>query len=222
MAPGYPPPTFASLEEGLAWYDDERANIVAATRQAAAVGLHEIAWRIPPTLTPLFYRWSNWADCVTTHRIALESARLAGDRPAKPGRLTSSGFALARLRDEEAFTRLEQALTIRRELGDTKGEAQSAIGLAEGYLNMHGPGENALRYMQLAVDLLRPTGATSMLAAALNNLGEVYLGLGDLGAAKECYIHAHDICRVIGGHVEGHTLHNLGRVYQFQHRPTRR
>jgi DNA-binding SARP family transcriptional activator len=218
VAPDYPPPTFSSLEEGLAWYDDERANIVTATRQAAAVGLHDIAWRIPPTLTPVFYRWSNWADCVTTNRVGLESARLAGDRAGEAWTLNQLGFALARLRDEEAFTRLEQALTIRRELGDTKGEAQSAIGLAEGYLNMHGPGEDALRYMQLAVDLLRPTGATSMRAAALNNLGEVYLGLGDLGAAEECYIQARDICRVIGGHVEGHTLHNLGRVYQFQHR----
>ena len=27
-------------------------NVVAATRQAAAAGLHEIAWRLPPTLFP--------------------------------------------------------------------------------------------------------------------------------------------------------------------------
>ncbi|MGH3246327.1 MAG: tetratricopeptide repeat protein [Trebonia sp.] len=48
---------------------------------------------------------------------------------------------------------------------------------------------------------------------ALNNLGEVYFGLGDLDAAADCYIQAREIGRQIGGHVEGHALHNLGRVF---------
>ncbi|MGH3279947.1 MAG: tetratricopeptide repeat protein, partial [Trebonia sp.] len=217
--PDYPPLSFTGLEDALAWYDDERANIVSATRQAAAVGLHEVAWRMPPTLTPVFYRWSNWADCVTTNRVGLTSARLAGNRAGEAWVLNQLGFALARLRDEDAFTCLEQALTIRRDLGDTRGQAQTAIGLAEGYLNVHGPGEDALRYMQHAVDLLAPAGATSMRAVALNNLGEVYRGLGDWDAAKECYIEARDICRQIGGgHVEGHALNNLGDVYRLQRR----
>jgi DNA-binding SARP family transcriptional activator/tetratricopeptide (TPR) repeat protein len=213
-APGYPPLAFASLEDALAWCDDERANTVSATRLAAVVGLREVAWRLPPTLFPLFGRWSNWADCVTAHRVGLESAREVGNRAGEAWVLNQLGFALARLRDKEAFGRLEQALVIRRELGDTQGEAQTAIGLAEGYLNLHGPGEDALRYMQLAVDLLRPAGPGSMLAIALNNLGEAYFGLGDLRAAEESYIEARDICREIGGNAEGHALHNLGQVYQ--------
>jgi tetratricopeptide (TPR) repeat protein len=58
-----------------------------------------------------------------------------------------------------------------------------------------------------------------MLAIALNNLGEVYFGLGDVRAAEECFIEARDICREIGGHnAEGHALHNLGQVYQSQRR----
>jgi tetratricopeptide (TPR) repeat protein len=214
----YPPLAFASLEEALAWYPRERANVVSATRQAASAGVHDVAWRLPPTLTPAFNRWSNWADFVTTHRVALESARMAGNRAGEAWVLNQMGFALARLREVEAFDCLEQALAIRRELDDTKGEAQTAIGLAEGYLNMHGPGAEALRYMQHAVDLLRPAGATSMRAVALNNLGEVYLRLGDLAAAEDCYIQACEIGREIGGYVEGHALHNLGRVYQLLHR----
>ncbi|HEX7160164.1 MAG TPA: BTAD domain-containing putative transcriptional regulator [Trebonia sp.] len=217
-APGYPPLAFASLEDALAWCEDERANIVSAIRLAAAIGLHEVAWRLPPTLFPVFGRWSNWADCVTAHRLGLESAREAGSQAGEAWVLNQLGFALARLRDKEAFGRLQHALAIRRELGDTRGEAQTAIALAEGYLNLDGPGEDALRYMRLAVDLLRPVGAQSMLAVALNNLGEVYFGLGDLHAAEECYLEARDICREIGGHVEGHVLHNLGQVHQVLHR----
>jgi DNA-binding SARP family transcriptional activator len=216
--PGYPPLTFASLEGALTWCDEERANIISATRLAVLVGLHEVAWRLPPTLFPVFGRWSNWADCVTAHRVGLESARRSGNRAGEAWVLNQLGFALARLRDKEAFDRLEQALVIRRELGDIRGEAQTAMGLAEGYLNLDGPGRDALRYMQLAVDLLRPAGTGSMLAIALNNLGEVYFGLGDLRAAEECFIETCEICREIGSHAEGHALDNLGRVYQSQRR----
>jgi tetratricopeptide (TPR) repeat protein len=167
----------------------------------------------------VFGRWSNWADSVTAHRVGLDSVRLAGNRAGEAWVLNSLGFALARLRDKEALERLEEALEIRRELGDTRGQAQTAIGLAEGYLNLQGPGEDALRCMRLAVELLRPTGDKTMLAVALNNLGEVYFQRGEIGAAEQCYLEACDICRDIGGNAEGHALHNLGQVYQVLHRP---
>jgi DNA-binding SARP family transcriptional activator len=216
---GYPPLEFADVEEVFAWYDDERANIVAATRQAALAGLHGIAWRLPPTLFPVFSRRSSWADCVTSHRIALESARRVGDRPGEAWASNQLGYALVMLRDGEAVGHLERALAIRRELGDTRGEAQTAISLAQAHLTMQGPGEDALRYLQLAADLLRTPDALSLRAVALNNLGEVYFGMGDLDSAEKCYIGARDICREIGGaHVEGHALNNLGKVYHRLHR----
>ena len=209
---------FGSVDEALAWYDDERANLAAATRQAAASGLHDIAWRLPPTLFSVFNRRSNWAECVTMHRVAMESARKVGDRLGEAWVLNQLGFALARLRDPEAFVHLEQALAIRREFGDALGEAQTAIALGEGHLNVNGPGEDALRYMRQAADLLEPMGVISLRSVALNNLGEVYFALGDLDAAAECYVQARDLCREIGGYVEGHVLHNLGLVYLRLHR----
>lgn len=204
---------FGGVDEALAWCDDERTNLTAAARQAAAAGLHDIAWRLPPTLFPVFNRRSNWAECVTMHRVALESARKAGNRLGEAWVLNQLGFALARLRDPEAFGHLEYALAIRQEFGDVLGEAQTAIALGEGHLNVHGPGLDALHYMHHAADLLEPMGAISLRGVALNNLGEVYFGLGDLEAAAECYSQARDIGREIGGYVEGHALHNLGLVY---------
>ena len=217
-ATAYPPLDFGGVDEALAWCDDERANLVAAARQAAATGLHDIAWRLPPTVFPMFNRRSNWAECVTMQRIATESSRKVGDRLGEAWALNQLGFALARLRDPEAFVHLEQALAIRQQLGDTEGEAQTALALGDWHYNMHGPGEDALRYMRRAADLLEPMGAVSLRSAALNNLGEVYFGLGDLDAAMECYAQARDICREIGGHVEGHALHNLGLVFLRLHR----
>jgi DNA-binding SARP family transcriptional activator len=209
---------FYTVDEALAWYDEERANLVAATRQAAAADLHEIAWRLPPTLFPVLSRRSNWAECVTMHRVAIESARKSDDRLGEAWALNQLGFALARLGDPEAFGHLEQALDIRREFADTLGEAQTAIALGEGHLNVDGPGEDALRYLRRAADLLEPMGATSLRSVALNNLGEVHFRLGELDAAEDCFGQARDICRQTGGYVEGHVLHNLGLVFLRQHR----
>jgi tetratricopeptide (TPR) repeat protein len=217
-APGYPPLTFAGVEGALAWYDDERANIVAATRQAAAVGLNEVACRLPSTLFPLFNRRSNWVDCVTTHRVAAECAVKTGDRPGEAWALNQLGYALVGLRDPEAFGHLERALAIRHELADTRGEAQTAICLGDGHLKMHGPGEDALRYLRRAADLLEPMGAGSLRSVALNTLGDVYFELDDLDAAAEYYLQAIDIGREFGGHAEGYALLNLGAVYMRQRR----
>ncbi|HEY6491651.1 MAG TPA: tetratricopeptide repeat protein, partial [Trebonia sp.] len=216
--PGHPPLLFDSMEAALAWYDDERVNIVAATRQAAAVGIHEIACRLPSTLFPMFNRRNNWADCVTTHRVAAQSAAMTANRLVEAWALNQIGYALVRLRDPEAFAPLERALAVRQEFGDIRGEAQSAIALGEGHLRMNGAGEDALRYLRRAADLLEPIGANSVRSVALNNLGEVYLGLGDLDAAAECYLQAVEIGREFGGHAEGFALANLGVVYMRQGR----
>jgi tetratricopeptide (TPR) repeat protein len=191
---------------------------VAATRQAAGASLQEVAWRLPPTLFPLFNRRGNWADCVTTHRVAADSARKAGDRLGEAWALNQLGFALVSLSDPDAFGYLERALEIRQQLGDTRGEAQTAIVLGGGYLRMRGAGEDALRYLKHAAELLEPMGATSHRSVALNNLGEVYFGLGDLDAAAQCYLQALEIAREFGSHAEGHALHNLGLVYLRQRR----
>jgi hypothetical protein len=100
---------------------------VAATRQAAVAGLHEVASRLPPTLFPLFNRRGNWVDCVTTHRVAAESAAKASNRLGEAWALNQLGYSLVCLHDPEAFGHLERALAIRQEFGDTRGQAQTAI-----------------------------------------------------------------------------------------------
>ena len=206
---------FAGIEGALAWYGDERANVVVATRQAAATGLHDVAWRLPPTLFPVFNRWNNWADCVTTHRVAADSARTAGSRLGEAWVLNQLGFALTKLHEAEAFGHLERALEIRREFGDTLGEARTAIALGEAHKNMEGPGEAALANVQRAVDLLRPLGVSSILGVAINNLGDIYYGLGDLDSAAKCFAESRDM----GGQAEGYALDNLGCVYRDLRRP---
>ncbi len=114
--------SFAGADEALAWYDSERANLVAATRQAAGSGLHEIAWRLPAPLFLVYNSHGNWADCIATHRIALDSVRRAGNRQGEAWVLNNLGNALGVTGDPEGIGHLERSLAIRREIGDRAGE----------------------------------------------------------------------------------------------------
>jgi tetratricopeptide (TPR) repeat protein len=207
------------VEDGHFWYDTERTNLIAATRQASSCGLDDIAWRLPTSLFSFFNRRSNWADCVTTHRIALDSSRRAGHRQGEGWVLNNLGVALGRKGVPEGIGYLEQALAIRREIGDRTGEAQAAHNLADACHFVQGP-QAALEYMLRSLEVQREVGHSSLEAATLNNLGEVYSELGRLDEAVDCYQQARNIyTRINVAHVEGHTLQNLGRVYLELNRP---
>lgn len=124
--PGPPP---GSAHRALDWYGREHANLTAVIRQAAAAGIHDAAWRLPTALFPFFARRHDWAGCVAAHRIAVNSARLSGSRPGEAWALHHLGYGLARLGDEEAFSCLQEAFTLRQEMRDTSGQALTAIAL---------------------------------------------------------------------------------------------
>ena len=209
--PPGPPPD--SAHDTLAWYDQENTNLIAAIRQAEATGLHEVAWRLPTALFELFGRRYNWADCITAHRIAVNSARLAGSRPGEAWALHNLGWALATVGDAEAFSCLHQASAIRQETNDPDGQAQAAMTLSEAHYRIHGPQvayEHALRCMEL----LRTTGRPHTVSAALNNLSNHCRDLGRLDEATEYLQEALGIITAIGGgHGHGHVLENLGRIH---------
>jgi DNA-binding SARP family transcriptional activator len=207
-----------SVSEALTWYDSERANVMAAIRQAAGLGMHDIAWRLTDSLFPFFHRLGNWADCIAAHRIAVDSARKAESRHGEASVLSQLGFALARLRDDEAFVHLERALAIRRQLEDQMGEVQTAMALADAYNRIKGPAA-ALEPTKGSLELLKKLDNASFLGIGLINLGEIYLDLGRLNEAAECFEQARDVWKGIGGYGHGHALHNLGRIYIDLGRP---
>jgi DNA-binding SARP family transcriptional activator/tetratricopeptide (TPR) repeat protein len=202
---------FESGEEAIAWYGSERANIVAATRQAAQAGLHDIAWRLPAGLFPVFNRQDNWADIIATHRVAIDSAMLAGSRPGEGWVRNNLGYALVRIQAPEALGHLEQALAIRRALNDRAGEAQTALALGEMHFKVSGPAL-ALEPFQAALAVAREAGRPSLLTIALNNVGEMYLELGQLEEAADCFQQARDVSVNFGVYGQAFALHNLGRV----------
>jgi len=208
-----PPLGFGIAEEALAWYDSERANLVAATRQAAAAGLHDIAWRMPASLFSVFNRRGNWADCIATNRIALESARAAGDRRGEAWVLNTLGDALGVTGDPDGIVCLEESLAIRREIGDRMGEAQAANNVADTYLLL-GRTNEAHDLYQRALELNREIGYRYGEGVSLVNVGWALLDLDRAGEAIVYLERARDTFADID-YVDGagYALHILGRCY---------
>ena len=208
-----PPLSFATAEEALAWYDSERANLVAATRQAAAVrpARHRVA--AARFVVQIFNRRGNWADCIATHRIALESARQAGNRRGEAWVLNNLGDALGVTGDPDGIGHLEWSLAIRREIGDRMGEAQAANNLADAYQWL-GRTDEALELYRRALELNREIGYRYGEGVALVNLGWTLL---DLDRAEEAIDYLQQARRTFAeiDYVDGvgYALHILGRCY---------
>jgi DNA-binding SARP family transcriptional activator/tetratricopeptide (TPR) repeat protein len=211
--PGVTPLTFTSAAEAVAWCEIERANLVAATRQAASAGLPELAWRLPVELVSFFNRRGYWADWVATHRLAAEAAVVLGNKLAEAWVLNNLGMVFARHRNAQAVECFERALAIRHELGDRAGEAQAANNLADMY-SLLGRSAEAIEPLERSLDLLRQAGDVYAEAVALNNLGEAYLNLGRTGEAIQALDSALKCFRQVGANRgEGYPLHNLGRAH---------
>jgi tetratricopeptide (TPR) repeat protein len=205
------PLALATPADALTWYDQERGNVLSASRRAAAAEQHDIAWRLPTALFPLFNRRDNWADCIAAHRIAVASARIAEHRLGEGWALQNLGQALARVRDSEALQHIEQALVARREAEDHVGEAQTALSLADAHHKLQGP-RAAWEYLLLNIDLVR--GHPSLYGIALNNLGEFGQELGLLTEAADYFEQARVHFASFGpSYGQGYALHNLSHVY---------
>ena len=210
--PGIQPLAFDSADEALRWCEAERANLVAATRQAAAQGLHDIAWKLPVTAMICFELHGYRAEWITTHRIALASARELGDRLGEARVLNNLGVVLGQQHVDDAIGHFERALAIYRETGDRWGQAQATNNLAFSYRFL-GRYDEAVGALLAALDLQREVGQRYGEGIALCNLGEAYL---DLRCFEDAISRSHEalaVARGIGSaRLEGYARYNLGRA----------
>jgi tetratricopeptide (TPR) repeat protein len=215
LDPGCDPAGFSSVAEALDWCELERMNLVAATRQAAAQGLDDVAWELPVAALSFFNRRTYWDEWMVTHQIALASARRTGDEHGEAWVLNNLGMACfhADRRMAEGLTYFQQALDIRRKIGDRQGEAQAANNVAYASLLLS-QFDEALDWLRLALDLQRKVGHRFGEGIALNNLGEAYIELARPDEAVEWLSEALAVYREIGARPpEADTLRNLGKAH---------
>jgi DNA-binding SARP family transcriptional activator len=210
LEPGTVPVAFSTVEAALDWGEQERTNLVAATRLAAAAGLHDVAWQLPVAAYSFFYRRTYWEEWLVSHDVALDSVRQIGDRQGEASVLNNIGMAYARRRMEEGVRYFQQTLDIRREIGDRRGEAQAANNAAYANLLL-GRFDEALDQLRLALSVQREVGHRYGEGIALNNLGEAYIELGRPAEAVDWFGQALAVYRELGARpVEADTLSNLG------------
>jgi hypothetical protein len=115
----------------LSWFDAEHEALVGAVRLAVDAGLAESAWGLAAALVPYFDLRCHFEEWQSTHRIALDAARLAQDRHGEAAMLRGlAQVCLYQDRYAEATEMFRRSLTIFHELGDVRGEATSICGSA--------------------------------------------------------------------------------------------
>ena len=213
VLPDVRPGAFGSLDEALGWCDNERANLVAAVRQAAGAGLHDITWRLAAAAMSFFYRRGHWADWITTHQTGLASARELGDRLAEAWMLNNLGMVYGALNRVEAVDRFDQAVAIYRGIGDGPGEARALNNLIHAQLQQGRFGE-ALEAGQSSLDVQQRVGNRFGLGVTLAILGGAYRGLGRFTEAVQQIKQALVVFRELDDKpAEADLLSDLGEVY---------
>jgi DNA-binding SARP family transcriptional activator/tetratricopeptide (TPR) repeat protein len=191
--PGPPPvsvPGFACYDDALAWCENERTNLIAVTRLAAALGHHDIAWQLPVALWGFFMVRKPWSQWEITNQIGLAAARHLSDSTGQAHILGSLAFAhLDQRRHTEALECTREALVLCRATDDKWGVAVALLvtGMTHRQLGQH---TAAVRACHEALAAWQDIHDTWGVAHTLYNLGDIYQEMGKFDEAVECHRHA--------------------------------
>ncbi|MEU0883447.1 BTAD domain-containing putative transcriptional regulator [Lentzea sp. NPDC005914] len=213
--PAVHPRTFADRDAALLWCDTERANLVAAIRDAAEHGLPEQCWNLAQCLWDFFNLRKHWADWIDTHSVALAAARSVGDRSAEGRMLITLGIGLREIRrHDEAVECYRQALSIFRAVGDKSRQEPTLNNLGIAYMVL-GRVDDALSCYEQAAEIARELGNLHTEAVISNNIGLLHADARRFGQALERYLRALEIRQEIKDpYSEAILLNNIGEVYR--------
>ncbi|MBT2234271.1 tetratricopeptide repeat protein [Nonomuraea sp. NEAU-A123] len=170
--PGQPVPDhFTGRDDAMAWFDTERANLVAAVTLAQATARHHIAHLLPARLNVYLHWRRALDDLLTVNTIAATASTRLGDRHGEGTALNNLGVALRQVRRfDEAITALQDAATIYPDLGDRHGEgtALNNLGVALRQVRRF---DEAITAHQDAATISRQLGDRHSDGLALTNLG---------------------------------------------------
>ncbi|WP_214324750.1 ATP-binding protein [Nonomuraea sediminis] len=209
--------SFNERENALAWFDAERANLVAAVVLAQSADRHLIASELPACLNTYLSWRRALNDLVTVNTIALTASTRLGDRNAEARALTSLGNALRGARRfDEAIAAHQNAAAIFRELGDRGGEPGDRGGEGAALNNLGivlrevGRFDEAIAAHQNAAAIFRDLGDRGGESIAQNNFGIVLCQVGRFDEAIAAHQNAAAIFRDLGDvHSEGLALGSL-------------
>lgn len=209
---------FEDRDAALAWYVAERQALEGAVAAAAALGLHDRAWRLTLLQWPLML-WrirDGWPPLL---EAGLDSAEREGDLDAQSRTRALLGWVLHEEgRDAEALVHLEQALALAVRAGDEISEATAYVNLGA-VRDATGERERAGQLIVRAAALAARPGHPSTQVLMLQHLARHCLRTGRYEAALT---HAQQAAELLSPHavvgraqlqiVRGEALAGLGRI----------
>ncbi|WP_245694207.1 tetratricopeptide repeat protein [Streptomyces abyssalis] len=160
-------------DSALKWLEEERANLLAVSREAAQHEWRGCTWRLATAAHAFLGLRSYGTDCMEGLRLGLTAARGADGRARRARTLADIGMVCDSLgRHEEAARRHHAALAVFEETGDRHGAATAHYGLGCAAFGLGRYAESAERHHR-ALALFEETGDRRGQALVLGNLGLV-------------------------------------------------
>ncbi|MGV9374178.1 BTAD domain-containing putative transcriptional regulator [Nonomuraea sp. NPDC003707] len=198
--------------EPLAWYETERPNIVAAVRQAAALGLDELCWDLAVSAASLFQTRGHYDEWEETHRVALAATRAAANTRGSAALLTGIGLLEAyRHRYGSAAAAVEEALELFESCGDRHGWGL-ANGVAAFTAGMRGLYAEAVEQCERALHAVRQVGDAGAEILVLRLLGQLLLDVGHLDSARPYLDKALAASRAVDPHIHPEVAYRIGEL----------
>ncbi|MEV2279261.1 tetratricopeptide repeat protein [Nocardiopsis sp. NPDC049922] len=180
-----PLPEFATVGEALAWFEQERANLLAAQRAAFERGDDDTAWQLSASVYPLFevHRlWHEWRDM---HRLGIRAAERADDTFGLARNHLGLGDAEWLLGDlDAAVEAYESALEANAVAGNpwVEGFAERQLGVVAWQRGERDG--SATVHLRRALEVFREAGERRGEAMALLSLADVAADPNNLEEAR--------------------------------------
>jgi DNA-binding SARP family transcriptional activator/tetratricopeptide (TPR) repeat protein len=195
------------------WFRTERAGLLQAVTQAAQIGLDELCWDLAITAVTQFEAEYQAEDWQTTHDLALEAVRRAGNVRGEAAVLYSLGNLALNGRIGEAPSYLMSALRGFEQLGDAHGRTLALAGLAFAD-RFGGRCEQALaRYREVLVGY-QEVGDMVGEVDTLTNMAQIHIDRDHYDDAWRLLDQALSRCQLFSApRITAQTEHRLGEFY---------
>lgn len=189
---------FDDLREALAWYEAERANLVAVVRESERRGWHAYASALPIVLCTFYVLRKHWSDWEETHEVALRAARRSEDRRAESTVLHRLGALYTSRQEYDAALRANKAaIAIGEEMADPRLVATALTGLGTTYRAL-GRFTEAKRCYERSLRLHAETGNPYERLGPLVNTTRLYVQRGEFDRALACGREAVKVAKAYG------------------------
>ena len=182
------------------WFEHERPNIRAAVEQSAALGETGVCWDLAVSAHELFTLGEYFDDWRTTHRIALDACRAAGDRRGEGIVLVMLGqpaLVASGATGVSGVVELETAVRLLTEAGERHGQAIALRTLGNA-LRRRGRLKRPLALFTSALEHYEASGDVVGAMQTLRFIGHAHLDRGDHDLAVEMLRRSERIARELG------------------------